>query len=452
MKRVYLITIIVVFVSVAVLMIFNRLASNKKNAVLYTHSVKGDLEIAISTAGELRAENSVEIKGPEIAQRGDMRSMDIRIQDIIPEGTEVIAGDYIAQLDRSNFDNTLKDILERLQSLEKDLQMKILDTAVSLSAYRDEIQNQKYIVEADSITLRNSKYEPPTTIRQAEINFDQAKRTLGQRQKRYALNVAYAKFQINNQRYWISRITRRKNDYEEVLRSFTVTAPASGMVIYKRDWRGNKRKAGSSINPFDRVIATLPDLSSMMSRIYVSEIDISKMQVGQKANVIVDAFPAKTFTGAVSSVANIGDKLPNTDSKVFEVLIKIDGTDPLLRPSMTTGNKIIINTYNDVIYVPIECVQAESDSIPFVYTRDRKKQVVLLGISNEKNVIIEKGLKPGQTIFLATPENPEKFRLTGDELIPVIRDRERARRAENEKYKKVIEPGAEDKGLSGQSQ
>jgi HlyD family secretion protein len=434
MKRTLIIAGLVVLVSVAAIAVFNRISFEKKRAGLYTQVFKGEFEIAIVSAGELRAENSVDIQGPEIAQRGDMRSMDIRIQDLVPEGTEVMEGDYVAQLDRSNFDNTLKDILDMIATQQKELDMRLLDSAVTLSALRDEVQNQRYVVEADSVTLMNSKYESPNIIRQAEINYDQSKRTLRQRERRYGLSVEQAKFQINIQRIRLGRITRRKNDYEDVLSNFTIRSPSKGMIIYKRDWRGNKRKTGSTISPFDRVVATLPDLSSMLSRILVTEIDISKLEKGQKANIVVDAFPKNTFNGYVTSVANIGEKLPNTDSKVFEVLIKINGTDPLLRPSMTTGNKIVVKTIENAIQVPIECVQAGEDSIPFVYTKNRFKQVVVLGESNEKYVIIEQGLEPGTTIFLNEPDEHDKFRLTGTELIPAIHERERARRAINEKF------------------
>ena len=435
MKRVYIISGTIVLLSVLVLVVFNRVASEKKNASQYTEVIKGDFEIAITSAGELMAENSVEIKAPEIAQRGDMRPMDLRIQDLVPEGTEVVKGDYVGQLDRSDFDNTLKDILDWLATQEKDLEMRLLDSAVTLSALRDEVRNQRYVVDADSVTLLNSKYESPNVIRQAEINYDQAKRTLRQRERRYVLSVEYAKFAINIQRIRIGRFMRRKNDYEEVLSNFTIKAPSPGMVIYKRDRRGNKRKTGSSISSFDRVVATLPDLSSMMSRIYISEIDISKLKAGLAASIVVDAFPNNNFTGLVASVANIGEKLPNTDSKVFEVLIRINGTDPLLRPSMTTDNKIVIKTMANVIQVPIECVQAGVDSIPFVYTKNKMRQVVVLGDANEKYVIIEKGLEAGTDIFISEPEAHEKFRLTGKDLIPVVRQRENAKRAINEQYK-----------------
>lgn len=76
----------------------------------------------------------------------------------------------------------------------------------------------------------------------------------------------------------------------------------------------------------------------------------------------------------VLSVANIGEQLPNTDAKVFEVISKIDGSDPILRPSMTTGNQIITKTFSDVLFIPLETVFATIDSIPFVYKKDGTRQ------------------------------------------------------------------------------
>ncbi len=451
MKKGYIITLVVVVLSIAAIVVINKISVEKKMASLYTEVIEGDFEVAISTSGDLRAENSVDIVGPEIAQRGEMRAADLRIQDIVPEGTMVKKGDYVAQLDRSNFENTLKDILDRLDELNKNLEVKLLDTAVQLAAYRDDLINQKVIVEQDSITLRNSEFEPPMTIREAEINYDQSKRTYGQKLRKYHMNVEYAKFQIEVQRRNLGRFTRRKNDYAEVLASFTITAPDQGMVIYKKDWRGNKRKAGSQITSFDRVVASIPDMRSMLSRIYISEIDISKIKTGQYSTISVDAFPKKSYKGSVYKVSNIGDKLPNSDSKVFEVLIKIDETDAELRPSMTTSNKVVLNTFSNVTFVPIECVHAEEDSIPFVFTKKGTKQIVLLGATNDKYTIIEKGLKRGESVYISTPEKPEDFKIAGNELIPVIKERDRLKKFENEKYKVNSNQSEEGKVLSMQT-
>ena len=159
----------------------------------------------------------------------------------------------------------------------------------------------------------------------------------------------------------------------------------------------------------------------MISKVYVNEIEISKVVPGQKVIINVDAFPEKKYIGVVSTIANIGEKLPNSDSKMFEVQVKVDGSDPSLRPSMTTGNKIIVRTYNDVVYIPAECVQTGSDSIPFVYGKNKTKELVVLGESNEKNIIVEKGLEPRDVIYVIPPQNPEDFKLVGEDLIPIIK-------------------------------
>jgi HlyD family secretion protein len=438
MKKTFIVTA-VIFAAFMVLYVFNKLTSKTDTSDLFTEVNKGEFEIAVTTTGELLAEKSIEIKGPEIAMGRDIHSTHIRIQDLIPEGTIVKEGDYVATLDRTELNNNLKDESERLKTLQANLEMKLLDTAVVLNDRRDEIKNQRFIVEEAAIALRNSKYEPPTTIRQAEIELDKSQRVLEQRERGYIRRLAQSRNDIYNMKYWISRVTRRVNDLEEVLSGFVVKAPASGMIIYKREWSGNKRKVGSTINPFDRVIATLPDLSSMISKTYVNEIDVSKIKAGQKVNITVEAFPEKAYTGTVSYVANIGEKLPNTSDKVFEVQIKIDGSDPLLRPSMTTGNKIGIKTIAAAVYIPIECIQAGVDSIPFVYKKNGIKQIVLPGESNEKHIIIEKGLEPGTMLYLNNPEKSEKFRLAGEDLIPVLKERGKLRKAEYERYRKKPE-------------
>jgi len=442
MKRILIISGIVV--ALIALGVFNKLTSSNKKSNFYAEVSKGIFEITVSSSGELLPEQSLEIKGPEITQsnnnrsrgRSDhMRVMDLKILDIVAEGTLVKEGDYIAQLDRSSYENTLKDQRENLITYQTNMDMKILDTAVVLTNLRDAIKNQTYTVEEAAITLEQSKYEPPATIRKAEMNLDRATRALEQKKKSYDLQVARKLKEINRERDRLEDGTQLVNDLEEYLSKFTIIAPAPGMVIYMKERTGAKRKTGSSVNPFDLVIATLPDLSSMISKIYISEIDISKVKTGQKANIKVDAFPDKSFSGNVISIANVGEQLPNSDSKMFEVEIKIDGSDTELRPSMTTDNKIIIDSFADAIFIPTECVYTGADSIPFVYGKNRTKQIVLLGKSNEKNVIIEQGLKPGETIFLIPPENAETFRLAGEELIPVIQDRIKAQIAENERYR-----------------
>lgn len=459
MKRTLIISGIVITLAIVALIVFNRLTSKKSTEYLFAEAKKGTFEITITASGELIPEKSIEISGPQFSQttdnqgsqggnrggggggggmsRGsDIRIMDLKIQDIVPEGTIVKKGDYVAQLDRTSYDNTLKDEYTNLQTLQQNLDMKILDTAVTLTSLRDQIKNQAYAVEDAQITLEQSKYEPPATIHMCEVNLDKAKRSLEQLRKTYKLRMAQTLTEINTTKLALVKRQKLVSDIQDYLSKFTITAPADGMVTYKKDRGGSKRKTGSSINPFDMVIATLPDLSSMISKIYVSEIEVARVEKGQKVSISIDALPSKSFNGKVMSIANIGETLPNSDAKMFETQIMLDDTDPALRPAMTTGNKIIIKTVDDAVYIPTECIQTGPDSIPFVYLRNRAKHVLLLGDSNDKNTIVEKGLEPEVSVYVTTPQNPEKFSTSNKDLIPEIKERMNVRRLKNDSYGK----------------
>jgi hypothetical protein len=433
MKRTLIITGIVAGVIVIAMLIFNKVTSRKETASLYTEVQKGPFEITVSNSGDLEAEKSIDIKGPEIQQSsnqgrggggregggpgGGMRLQSFKIQDIVPEGTVVEKGDYIAQLDRTDYDNTLKSALENLNTLQSNLEMAVLDTAVTLTNLRDAIKNQVITVEEAEITLAQSKYEPPATIRQAEISLNKQQRALEQKIKNYQLRKAKALADIKLKKRLLADGTDLVNNLQTFLAQFTIKASAQGMVIYKEEFNGSKRKTGSQVNPFDRVIATLPDLTTMISKTYVSEIEVNKVKNGQKVTMTIDALPGKSWTGTVYNVANIGEQLENSDAKMFEVLIRVDGVNTTLRPAMTTYNKIIISSFDNVVYIPTECVHTGTDGIPFVYKKNKTRQVVVLGEMNEKNIIIKQGLEPGTSLYLIAPDEASKFRLVGKDLI-----------------------------------
>ncbi len=482
MKKSLIITGLIALGLVLLLMVLNYLSYTKKHSYWFTEAKNGGLEIAVTVTGEIVAENSVDVLAPSVVreednqqqqqsqqqgqrqydrsqsrgqgggtyiagltggssrsgsvfmmQQGSSRSgseirlAPLRITDLIPEGTIVKKGDYIGQLDRTEYSNTLKTYQEDLATLKDRLQLRILDSAVLLSGLRDDIKNQIFLISEAEMKFRNSKYEAPDILRKAEINLEKARMLLDQKQRSYVLRQAQTHQSILNLQFQIEQLEGTIERLEELLSEFTIRAPIDGMVIYKKDPLSNKRKVGSMVTPFDRVVATIPDLSSLQSKVYISEVDISKIDVGLPVEITLDAFPGKALKGTVEKIANIGETLPNSDSKVYEAIIRIEGTDPDLRPTMTTTNKIIVKTIENTVYIPVECLHSTPDSIPFVYTRSGLKQIVIPGDFNDKMVEIRKGLKPGTKVYLIEPERPESFRLAGKNLITEIREINRAK-------------------------
>ena len=441
MKRRPLIITIIIAAVVVGLIIYSAVSGKEKAVVLETTVEKGPFEIAVMVTGELQALNETEIKGPSALRSRSLRIHNVKIQELITEGTVVDSGDWVATLDRSEADNMLKDIQDDLERLESVYTRAKLDTTIELRNLRDNLVNLKFTAEEAEITLEQSKFEPPATIRQAEISLERAERTYEQALKNYDLKVKEARANVREAQINLDKERRRQSEMIAALAEFDIKAPAPGMVIYKRDWRGQKRTAGSEINPWDLAVATLPDLSTMISRTYVNEIDISKIEEGQKVHIGVDAFPEKEFSGSVFEVANIGEQLPNTDAKVFEVRIELNENDTILRPSMTTSNRIITNVLQDVLYLPLEAVRS-NDTLSYVFTPGKQRQVVVLGESNENSIVIEQGLKKGDVVYLSTPEDPESYDFTGLELMEVIRQKEmeERERIENSQPRKKEQP------------
>lgn len=379
---------------------------------------QGQFRIDIETTGELEAKNSVKILGPQSLR--NFQIWQVTIQNIINEGTVVKKGDWVATLDRSEFQNKFTAKQIELDKANSKFNQTQLDTTLQLRQSRDELINLKYAVEESGIVFEQSKFEPPATIKQAEINMDKAKRAYQQAVENYKIKKNQ---NIEKMREVYAELRKVQSEFEgmtKVLESFNVLAPEDGMVIYEKGWDGKPIKAGSQIQMWEPTVATLPDLTTMMSKTYVNEVDVRKVKVGQPVEVGLDAYPDKKLSGSVIRVANVGEQRPNSDAKVFEVAVEISGTDATLRPSMTTSNKIIASVIDSVLYVPLESLHSQFDSITYVFKKDglnTVKQEVIVGDTNANDAVILGGLEKNDRIFLSIPSKLEEQKI---ELLPQL--------------------------------
>ncbi|MCR9016069.1 efflux RND transporter periplasmic adaptor subunit [Aquiflexum gelatinilyticum] len=376
-------------------------SGKKEGFEILSEVKKGQFKVEITSSGELQALNSIEILGPIEARR--YRIGNFTIETMVDEGTVVKKGDFIASLDKTELFGRLEDRRLDLEQTRAAFEQTQLDTSLVLRLERDNLINLDYEVGAKKLVLDQSQYEPPAIIKQNEYNYQKAIRDLQQAKERYRIKTLQEKARMVEVSARLREAELEVSQMQEALEKFTVLAPQNGMVIY-RQGRGGKVKEGSQISSWDPVVATLPDLSTMQSITYINEVDIRKVKVGQTVQIGLDAFPDKKLSGQVIQVANVGQQRPNSDAKVFEVLVRVNESDVLLRPAMTTSNSILIEEKGDVVYVPLEAINVESDSINYVYLKNGKKQEVKLGLANSNDVIIEMGLEEGQGIFLSTPE------------------------------------------------
>ena len=383
---------------------------------------RGDFNVTVTTSGELRAPKSVQITLPPNAVQAQV-FQPMKILSLVPEGTIVKEGDKVAEIDRSPFATKEKEVSLSLQKAEAQYEQAMLDSTLKLSKAREDMKTMQLTLEEKRIAKEQAVYEAPSVRRQAEIEYEKATRALEQAKLDYKTQTEVAQAKMREVGADRDRQKNLLNNIMAVMSALTITAPAPGMVIYVKEWSGKKKTTGSSVNPWEPTVATLPDLSIMESLTYVNEIDVRKLRVGQRVKVTLDADPSKALEGTVKQVANVGEQRPNSDAKVFEVVVNIEKPDTALRPGMTTGNEVSTQSMKDVLFVPLDALVVE-EGISVVFRQDGGrviKQEVATGAMNDDEVVIVKGLEEGQTVLLSPPLNRnelEVVRLPGSENMP----------------------------------
>ena len=399
------ITIISIIALILIYFTYNYFSPSSDGELYLTTQVnKGDFISEVITSGEAQSTSLKKINGP--ANLRKFRLREIKIQDLIPEGTIVKKGDYIGRLDPSDVNEQIIDARLNLEGAEAKFTQQQLDTTLSLKQERNSLKDISFNREETRLELKQSIYEPPATIKKLENNLEKLERDFLEKQENYKIKKRQANaimVEVSNK---VFKIRNELNNLLNLLKSFTIYSSGNGMITYFKNWDGSKKKVGSSISPWDPTIASLPDLTKMESKTYANEVDIRKIKKNLTVKVGFDAFPDIEMAGVVTDVANVGENKRGSDVKVFQVSIKLEGSDKNIRPGMTTSNKILTFEQKDVLSIPLEAIFSK-DSITYVYKKSgfsvTKKQVKI-GDSNNDSVIITDGLMEEDVVYLNKPE------------------------------------------------
>ncbi|MCB0655310.1 MAG: efflux RND transporter periplasmic adaptor subunit [Saprospiraceae bacterium] len=403
-----LLPIVILGAIIAAIVLFS--GSNKEEQVkdIYTEVKEGPFTIQVLATGEVKAKRSEIIRGPSGMQRVGVYQ--ITIQNIIPEGTVVNQGDFVAQLDRTPLASQLNDAQAEIDKINTQLEQAVIDTTIDLRNIRDQIKDLEFTIQEKKLQLELNKYEPEAIRRQNEIDMEKAERDFKKQVNNLKLSKEKADAKIREILTNLKQQQYKQDQLNMVAKEFTITAPTGGMVIYIRNWNGSKQGPGSQISGWNPRVAELPDLSEMIVQAYVNEVDINKIGLGMDAKITVDALAKKEFSGQIIQVANIGENYRNYDSKVFEVSVLVNEFDSLLRPAMTAALEILTDKFEKAKFVPLDAIVR--DSLSYVYVSDHNntyKQEVILGDANEDEVILYHGVAAGTRILLSLPDDASAY-------------------------------------------
>ena len=232
----------------------------------------------------------------------------------------------------------------------------------------------------------------------------------------------------------------RINQSPEKFQGSNVTAPMDGTVLTKNVEIGESITSGVSSFNAGTVLFSIADVTKMIVKAGVNEVDIGKIHVGMPVKVTLDAYPKTSFPGRIDRIApavRIEDKV-----RLFDVEVRLDSQGRELRTGMTANIEMIGEKKEKALTVPVESVfQRDEGEIVYVKKKlDAKaiaeankkptdegkidkdawkkffdKRVVVTGLSDNAHVEILKGLKAGEEIALEDPTLPNDKKKDNDD-------------------------------------
>jgi HlyD family secretion protein len=283
---------------------------------------------------------------------------------------------------------------------------------ISMSLNKMEKLNKEHEVAKQKYeTYKN--FFLPTSIETAKAKVERAKMIAQQTQKGVGFKIGKATAEYTRAKQESQKYQKELEYARQELEKTVIKSPQEGLVVMKETFqKGEYRKPRVGDIVFtNQPILFLPDVSRMMVEVLIREVDLSKVKIGKKVSIKVDAYPDLKLTGKVSLIGALAERrkeLMGIGEKYFKINILVSEKEESLRPGMTARVKIAIREEKkEVLTVPINAVFQEEGNY-FVYvstTFNYQKRSVQLGMQNLGSAEILKGLKAGEMVCLEKPRH-----------------------------------------------
>lgn len=349
-----------------------NLFGNKREAKIPTSTVRvSNIAEEIIAVGRLRAVFATELRA-EI----NGRIMKISVGD----GENVTKGQELLKLDQ-------QDILTQLQESDRN-------------------------IEASKLKAQRAKRE---FDRQSDLKARELVTTKDFEETRTVLSLAE-----NDAAVYEARAANLRDKLTKTI----IRAPHDGTLLL-RDLTEGQLVTSAAAQNGGTLLGEVADLSALMVRTNINEIDVARLKVGDVARVRVDSLRNMMLNGEIKRIATIATESAGDRTRVFPVDVVVDETDPRLRPGMSATVMFTLAHVENVPAVPLSAVFSNADSVRYVFIKkgegfevrgidiglvDTRRVQILSGLANGDEVALMRPLEYTGEIPMAKPAAPLKAR------------------------------------------
>ena len=358
----------------------------------------GTLSFRVETPGTLRATSVQSFGGPPAFGN----YWNFQLVSIIPEGRNVKKGETLLMFDAQQIGMDLMRFQNELDQANKELEKTNAQIALERQELTAKLAEAENNYEKLKLKQRiSSDIEASRNVELDQLGVEQARREVEALKERLEF---HQKSSAATQAIIASRKARAENKVNQINQgraNFQAKADRDGVVVYKTKWNGDKFQVGENVWSGQEII-DIPDLNTLRAEAFVPEVDIGKIKLGQRAEITIDAFPGKSYTGKVMKMDTlVRQKAWDIQNKILYVEIELDRLDTsLMRPAMGIKTKIETGALTNCLSVPLKAVRNTATGAQVkVRTLDGwRDQAVKLGEANATDVVIVEGLHAGDRV------------------------------------------------------
>lgn len=368
---------------------------------------KAEFVIAVRTRGEIRSVNSVLLTAPQVP--------DPRIVRIAESGKPIRKGEVVVEFDAAQQEQNL---------LERNTTVRTVDSEIIQTK-----ASHRMVDEQDAMNLMTAEYN----LERSKLDASKAEVVSAIEGAKSRLDVGLSEGELKQvktvlsshditQKADLERLEQRKDktvrDVDRAkgyLSKMVLTAPQDGIVNILPNFRA-QGSFGSAPPPFkegDRAwtgasIAEIPDLSNMRIELKLDEVDRGRLQMDQQVRVRVDAIADRELTAKldwISPIAAINFRGMGLSEKTFPARATLSQLDNRLRPGMSATAEVVIESVPDALLIPVRASFMHQGK-PAVYVQKGDQFVIRpieVGKRNDTDMIVLKGLSPGEQVALENP-------------------------------------------------
>ena len=369
---------------------------------------RGRCHEEIQCQGELRAANTVNIHAPEMEEHY------LTVKSALENGTPVKKGDVVLEFEDNLYQLALHSAQQEveLKNAQRELTRFQLDDELirgDLEIKRREIgvaKAETEIVRDQTITSPVEQKKAQLSVQLAQLEVAQAKAARRELDEKRKISLKVKDLEVDESQ-------RKVDDARASLEKIVVRAPRDG-VIYKPFVRLNNEKGrverNKVVRPGDKLLE-LPSAGQFEGQCYLPGADVRWIKPCDLVTVALGVKPQTPFRATVlrkdpypmTRNERLGRDDPEGHLKEFEVVIALDGVDPLFRAGLTFTATVDVTLAANALYVPRAAVHTEADRTSWVRVQSATgavKTPVQLGASGFAYAVIESGLSEGQVVLI----------------------------------------------------